>query len=363
MNIAIAHPYFISRGGAERKVLLIANHLKKIGYSVKIFTHVYFPKKSFPEYTKNIDFLVVPYSRSIFGRFFSVIKLARQLKSYDVVHSNNIPSYFEAGIAKLLYKNKTIWFCNDYPMHYTKQKKTVGLVVKRLLEKIILKRIDVIVTNSKFTQKAVKKHLGRDSQIIYSGVDTELFKQSKKKKSDSVIELFTSGRLEEYKNFSYLIKLVSELSKDYNVRLRVAGDGPLKSKLKRQAGKLLNKKIFFLGNTSQQQIIKLYQQSDIFLFSSINEPLGVTLLEAMATQLPVVAFNCGGPKETIKHGVTGYLAKNEIEYENYVRKLLDSSSLRKKMGLAGRKRVIEFFSVEQMISKTQQLYEKVVRKA
>ncbi|MDA9101362.1 glycosyltransferase family 4 protein, partial [Omnitrophica bacterium] len=117
----------------------------------------------------------------------------------------------------------------------------------------------------------------------------------------------------------------------------------------------------------------LYSHATVFCCPSIYEPFGIINLEAMACETPVVASAVGGIKEVVKHNETGFLVPVDQEevslfelpddlrfakaLSDQIRFLMDSPSLRKKMGKAGRQRALKHFSWSSIARKTAELYE------
>jgi glycosyltransferase involved in cell wall biosynthesis len=358
VKIAILHPFFVDNGGGERKILLIAKFLKNKGIIPIIYTHRV-SKNCFPELQEGIKFRVFKYGNNIFSKIFSMFKLILNVEKCDVIHSQNIPSYFEASIYKI-FKNpkvKHIWACNDFPMHYEKGlRDSILLKTKKFAERFILKSIDVIVVNSKFILNAVKKHFNRKSHIIYSGIDVNMFNFNSNlvKKNRCLIAI---GRLVKYKRFDFIINLVKSID---DVELIIIGDGPESKYLKNIAGKLLNKKIFFKGRLQQSDIVNELNRANIFLFPSEFEPLGVTLIEAMACGLPAVSFDKGGPKDIIINNENGYLVGSEKEFKEKVIELLNNDSLRNKISSNARSVIVKKFSLDVMCDEYYKLYKKML---
>jgi glycosyltransferase involved in cell wall biosynthesis len=103
----------------------------------------------------------------------------------------------------------------------------------------------------------------------------------------------------------------------------------------------------------------------VFALSSLDEGLGNVLLEAMAASLPVVASRCGGIPEVVEEGRTGWLVppNDPSALAERLRALLLDSSQRRAMGLAGRARVREHFSVDRMVREIAQIYDEMIEEA
>jgi glycosyltransferase involved in cell wall biosynthesis len=97
----------------------------------------------------------------------------------------------------------------------------------------------------------------------------------------------------------------------------------------------------------------------VVLPSTVDEVFPMVILEAMACSKPVIATNVGGVPLLIEHGKNGFLSrpKNSKELARFIRALCEDPSLGRKMGLRGRKKVEEEFTVDRMTSETLKVYE------
>jgi glycosyltransferase involved in cell wall biosynthesis len=156
-------------------------------------------------------------------------------------------------------------------------------------------------------------------------------------------------------------KLLSEYY--HNVHMLIVGDDlsgrerKYKNKLIRSVKELgLNDKISFSGHCDN--IKEVINEIDILVHPAINEPFGRVLIEAMAMEKPVVAYNCGGPKEIIVNNETGFLIE-PFDYRALTiktKELIDNTDLRNSFGKAGRKRVIEYFNSERYIREMEEVF-------
>ncbi|NQZ85924.1 MAG: glycosyltransferase family 4 protein, partial [Nanoarchaeales archaeon] len=290
----------------------------------------------------------------------SLINNSLKVKNFDLIHASNLPSNISASIGAFLFKKKILWFCNEPILHMdgTKGKNTIfKLFFLKYFENLFLKNIDIVVSNSKNTAKNIKLAHNLNTELIYSGVDTKIFKKQILSGS-SVKKLFFISRIEKHKNLDGLINIFKLVESRFsNVELYIAGDGSyLKTLKKKLMSTEISKKIFIMGRISETEKIKMYSKSDIFLFPVFDEPLGVVPMESMLCECPVVAFNSGGPMETILDLKTGFLCTSETEFSNRIIELLNDPILAKTLGMQGRVWAKNNFSVEQMVDKTDKLY-------
>jgi glycosyltransferase involved in cell wall biosynthesis len=120
----------------------------------------------------------------------------------------------------------------------------------------------------------------------------------------------------------------------------------------------IGRHVELLGHVAWQQLGELYRRASIFIMPSYYETFGISIVEAMAFGLPVVATNVGGIPEVIEDGVTGLLVPpgdSQALAETTLR-LLRDPGLRECMGRAGRERVMAEFTVERVMKQTLDVY-------
>ena len=144
------------------------------------------------------------------------------------------------------------------------------------------------------------------------------------------MKLITVGRLNVVKGHVYAFEVVKKLKLlGCNIELIVVGEGQERINLENYIkNNNLYNSINLIGSKSQKQIRELHWKSDIFIFPSVSkhfgnstETQGLATLEAQACGLPVIAYDSGGVKYTIKENVTGFLF-DEFEIDKVVEKLL-----------------------------------------
>lgn len=172
------------------------------------------------------------------------------------------------------------------------------------------------------------------------------------------------GRLDKVKDQSGLLlafKLVRDVAGHGTCRLIIAGDGPQREALERHVAELgLTDSVRLLGD--RQDVPQLLAECDVFVLSSIAEGMPVTLLEAMATGLPVVATDVGGVATVVASGVTGTLvpAGDPPALASALGTYVDDEILRRRHGDAGRKRAVAQFGLPAMVSAYVTLYDELL---
>jgi glycosyltransferase involved in cell wall biosynthesis len=170
------------------------------------------------------------------------------------------------------------------------------------------------------------------------------------------------GRLAPQKGYNFLLEAVALLSRDYpELTVALAGEGPSQQELTEQSRMLgIADRVHFLG--FQPDVRPVLQAADVFALPSLWEAMPYALLEAMASALPVVGTEVAGVPEVIIPGETGFLVppRDSQGFAAALRPLLDSPSLRERMGKAGRERVASHFSLTDMRRRTLDLYRELL---
>ena len=183
------------------------------------------------------------------------------------------------------------------------------------------KYIDHMFAVSRDNAKKIENRYNRKVNILYNGVNVDIFKPNeyyrnflrKKFNLENKKVLISVGRIVGWKGYQLVIKALKEL-KDFHYVL--IGNGEYLEELKKLSKKLnVEKRILFLGAIENKELWKYLNIGDIFIQPSIgHEAFGITIIEAMACNLPVVASKNGGIKDIIKEGENGYMFEiNNIE--------------------------------------------------
>ena len=192
-------------------------------------------------------------------------------------------------------------------------------------------------------------------EISRLGVDTALYTPRPHRDSPDVFELICVGRLAPVKAQHVLLGALAHLAREgYRVLLRLVGDGPDRSSLEARAAELgIQASVVFEGWRNQDSVRTLYTQADVFVLASFAEGIPVVLMEAMAMEIPCVATWVAGIPELIADGVQGLLVapSDEEGLARAIARLLDEPELRRRLGRAGRERVLEQYDLDTNFSR------------
>jgi glycosyltransferase involved in cell wall biosynthesis len=171
------------------------------------------------------------------------------------------------------------------------------------------------------------------------------------------------GRLSPEKDVETLLHAIAIAVRTCPVlRLEVAGDGPCRADLEQLTAELrLGDHVRFLGDV--RDIPALLARASLFALPSLTEGVSLTLLEAMARGLPVVATRVGGNPEVVLDEETGLLvpARSPAELAGAVLRLWRDRGAARRMGLAARRRAEQYFDVRRMVAGYEDLYAQLLR--
>ena len=184
------------------------------------------------------------------------------------------------------------------------QKETLTPYVMSMTE--AYNHISKVIAVSQSLKKTLKQKFNIDAQVVYNMVGDE-FTYTPHSISSPTVRFIAAGSLIHRKGYDLLIQAFSQthLPKD-QWELRIIGSGIERNNLLQLIEKAgLQDNITLVGQKTKQDIVNLYQQSDVFVLPSRSETFGVVYIEAMACGLPVIATPCGGPEEfvTKKNGL------------------------------------------------------------
>ena len=228
--------------------------------------------------------------------------------------------------------------------------------------------IDHWLSTSRYNAAQVRAHYGREVQVVHNGVDVDQFKplarDAQLRQSlglpDAARVIASAGRLVGWKGLRVIIELLPLLPQD--VHFLVIGEGPEETGLRAQAQALgVVSRVHFGGRVAHEQLPLLLAQADILVQPSLGEEsFGITLVEAMACALPVLASRQGGMTEIVLPGVTGELLPpgDVVAWRDAIARLLQQPDRTRAMGAAGRMRAVAEFTWAANAAKLERLLQK-----
>jgi L-malate glycosyltransferase len=288
----------------------------------------------------------------------------------DLLHAHQYTPFFYAALSRRLSASPPILF-TEHGRHYPDQRKIKRVLANRLL----LKSSDRITAVGHFVKRALIDNEGIAQsriEVIHNGIDPADFppadpdSRARARATLGIGEncplVMQVARFHSVKDHDTAVRafaLVTE--KISNARLCLIGDGEQRQALEAMSAELaIHDHVLFTG--VRADVTDLLPAADLFVLSSLSEGISVTLLEAMAVGLPIVATEVGGNPEVVEHDVTGLLSPRSdfrALAENLTA-LLQDSARRKAFGDAGRARLLERFTQERMHRGYINLYAKLL---
>ncbi len=349
-------------GGITSYVFSLARGLRKKGHDVYLASS---PGDRLDKFLgEGIEYLKVPlktkqeFSPQVFLSIFKALSFIKE-KEIDIIHSNTRVTQV-LGTLLSKYSGKVhVSTCH-------------GFFKNRLSRKIFPCWGKKVVAIS----DSVKEHLVKDFlldeqkiELIYNGIDLSRFTSESSFSKAALRRKFglkgspiigIIARLSEVKGHIYLIQAMKEILEFYpKAQLFIAGDGKIKDELVKLARRLgVFENIVFVAEISDT--VEALSVMDIFVMPSLNEGLGLSLMEAMAFGLPVIGSNVGGIKTLIQDGYSGVLvpAADSLSIAGAVVELLKDQKRAQYLGGNARNFINHKFSEEEMVSKTERLYKK-----
>lgn len=299
-------------------------------------------RKALDEFSPDLIHFTSP---SLFGRF--AIKYARKhdLPIMNIYHTHypvylkyyvgRLGDFLIGGIAKYLFA----WYYRNSDL---------TLVPTRTVKKDLIK-LGISSHKLKIWGRSLKVENFNPEYRDDSLFDLVIPKENKK-------VLFVSRLIKE-KEMKTLVKVYKKLRKaDQAITMVITGDGPKRDWLE---GKM--PKAIFTGKKTGKDLSKIYASCDLFFFPSESETFGNVVIEAMASGLPVVAANAGGPSELIKNNKSGFLVepRKAKKFSKKIIEVLSDEKLNRQMSESALS-FIQSRTIESLHSQLWDIYDKVI---
>jgi glycosyltransferase involved in cell wall biosynthesis len=240
------------------------------------------------------------------------------------------------------------------------------------LEKLIAQRYDHVIAVSEAMKKGIVATTGVASEkveAVPNAVDSEIFHPENVTRKPSVLYV---GRITAEKGVDILIKAMARVVKEIReAELIIVGPkkyglerGSFEEQLAHLTQKLgIAQHVVFTGTVSTEDLRKLYSQSSVSCLPSVwQEPFGLTLIEAMACETPVIGSNVGGIPEIISSSKSGILVEpNDVDELAYaIIQTLSNSNLQREFGRNGRKAVTERYTFSKIAEEIHSIYARLL---
>lgn len=322
---------------------IISKFIKRFGLSEKVRFHE--DSKQIAKVVEahhkceNFDIIESPNNGACFHKLRnllsrSCIRIATTDKEHSIINKTNFSPYLK----ELFWaEGKTFKSCPNLVTHTKAHRDNICNEYK--------------ISPDKFSLIPLSVRIPLDSEIKYSS-------------NEKCVSILFVGRFESRKGIDIVLKVIPEiLQKRTSVHFRLVGPDPdnhYQSNFLKDYPSF-KKNVSFLGEKRGDALDKEYRNCDIFWAPSRYESFGLIYAEAMSFSKPVIGTNIGGIPEVVADEVSGFLCKNE-DLEQFKEKLLhliDNKALREKFGEEGRRRAIELFDFQNLVTKTENYYAEI----
>jgi len=356
-------------GGAVQHIIHLMKFMAERGHIVGLSAA---PERRLLREAHAIGAMVFPNPHFVFSpslyhdplAFTPVLRAIRVFQP-DLVSSHSTKAGLVARFCAAVMRRPVLFTAHGWGFAESRSWWTSSIL--RNLERLAAKVSAKIICVSEFDRKlALQLGIGSPEQlvVIHNGMPPEPYQMTNRGKSSFKLKqdtnpkpiLMTVGRLAPPKDFETLLKALQKLD---HGKMIIIGDGPDRTSVEKfinQTG--LSQKFYLLGE--REDVPDLLSTAEIFVLSSKKEGLPRTIIEAMLSELPVVATRVGGVPELVEHGVTGFLVPpaDPEALALALQKLINDRDLCRSMGSAGREKALRQFTLERMLRETLKVYEK-----
>jgi len=358
--------YFPPRvGGIESHVYYLARELVRRGHTVLVITtRTERDSKTFEEVdgilVKRTPFFGQNPRGWILSSIGAVPSTVRNAKRFDLIHCHTFAFALGGSIAASICRKPLV-----VTVHSSHFLRLVKKPIPRLGLKIILSRADFIFSTSKEIDSEVRCILPKKKTMpVVNGIDTELFKPTQPSipRSGSEFVIVCPRRLVEKTGVEFLIRAIPLVKDEINIKVYIAGDGPLRKHLESLASKLgVAERVVFLGSLPNHEMPGIYSSCDLVIIPSLIEATSIAALEAMACGKPVAASNVGGLPEIIdKESGMLFEPRSAEAIAALIRRAAKRQDL-EEIGEKSRKIVKERWSIEAMVDIHEKVYGDLLR--
>jgi glycosyltransferase involved in cell wall biosynthesis len=350
-------------GGAQRHVLQLIRGMRERGHVIGLMCH---PGGWLVQEAEKLGVTVYPNAH--FKNSYNPLHALRTIRSIargvaafkpDLVTLHSSSAGF---LSRMAIRNKIPTVFTAHSWAFTDGSPRFRRIVAIITEKLAAPFASKIICVSKYDVELARRyHIvpARKLIAIYNGTEIEPLPV---KQASEMVKLLFVGRLAYPKRTDLLIDSFAALPDTVRAKttLTIVGDGPQKESLiQRVKSKKLTDHILF-RSIAPSEVSAYFRDADIFVLLSKHEGFPMTILEAMAAGVPVIASKVGGIPEEID-STCGVLVPNNVAAVSAAfTTLITDPSKRLSMGTAAYERAATLFSVERFISETEKVYDSVI---
>ena len=346
MKVMFLIPH-LSGGGGER---VLSDLSRALGDETVL---VVFEKKFSYPFHGRVTSLELPIDRrSIVSRFTGFVRRVLRFRRLLAEERPNIVISFmgEANLINALLSQRPILTVHNHMTAFSGMRGPVESFLVRILNKALYRRVTVVAVSQSIKSDLIENYgLSAERVVVIpnsvnaADVETMANEPAVFPSNSGLPIVITAGRLSPEKGQAHLIRAFADVRKKLPCQLVILGAGELESQLRHLSSELgVTRDVHFLG--WQPNPFKYISKATVFVSPSLTEGFGLTVLEAMACKVPVIATDCPGGQGEVVGEHCGILVApaSENELGAAILRLLSDSSLRSRLAAAGVRRVKDF---------------------
>ena len=232
----------------------------------------------------------------------------------------------------------------------------------------VFKKADGLSTVSNYMKKEIQDKFDYNSEleVFYNPIDVTKYQKTEIKFCDFRIKFENNfihvSNFRPVKNTPFIVEAFADVVKEHpDIGLIMVGEGPERKRCEDLANKLgISDNVLFQG--VRVSLAPIYSCGTALISASSNESFGLTLAEAMACEIPVIAPNVGGIPEVVDHDINGFIYElgDKKSLFSYMLQLLENNDMIKRMGSKGREKVIREFEASKIADQYINWFEKIL---
>ena len=351
--------------GGYKRIISPALRVRKFNYFFPKSLQKFYSDSNIPKLLRGSFFAKLQFSMLLLFFTFKAIIVSKRC---NIIHGQWLPGGLAATIIKKYREKPVLVTIRGSDLNMIPKKG----IVRKIARKIFLDADRIITVGDLLRNKIVDMRINPNKVfVIPNGVDMNMFRYRNKAEMRKQLDLppkqkiiLYIGYLLKAKGIEFLLNAMPDIIKENNALLVLIGYGPYEQELRKQVKRLgIEKNILFKGKVSHKEINHYLNASDLFILPSLTEGRPNVILEAMASEIPVIATTVGGIPELIDDGETGFLIppRNTDAIVERVNMLLRKKGLAQTIGKnAGQALIQKGLTWDACAEKHMKLYEELV---
>ena len=343
-------------GGAQMHVLQLIRHLKANGHDVALMTK---PGGWLEEEAKKINAVFYPnnhlaHSLNPFRAYKAIKRIQSAVSDFspDILSCHSTVSGFLGRVA-IRRKTPTIFTAHSWA--FTSGAPLLRKLFAAAIEKIAARYTDHFICVSQYDQRLAQRFRIAPKEkmtVIYNGISIGAMQ---KHEGTTIVSV---GRLAYPKKYKLLLDSIAQVPE---ATLTIVGSGPDQATIESRIEQLdLGDRVRITGNLSEAEVQRELSSAGVFILLSKHEGLPMSILEAMAASLPIVASSVGGIPELLTKECGVLVSNRADEVASALRHLLADQAKREDLGMHAYRRAKEQFSLDQFLKNTTDVYKRVI---